>query len=63
MSAIEPRPGDVYSTHSGRLFYVETVSPQIVTYRYSEQDRHSPPFAAPRWLFEAAIAKRVPRDG
>ena len=63
MSAIEPRPGDVYLMHSGRHLYVETVSARTVTYRDSEQDRHSPPFAAPRWLFELAIAKRVPRDG
>lgn len=63
MSAIEPRPGEVYRTHSGRYLYVETVSARIVTYRDSKQDRHSPPFAAPRWLFEAGIAKRVPREG
>lgn len=63
MSAIEPQPGEVYLTHSGRHLYVETVNARIVTYRDSEQDRHSAPFAAPRWLFEAGIAKRVRREG
>ena len=61
MSAIEPRPGEVYFTYSGRYLYVETVNAQTVTYRDGEQDLDSPPLEAPRWLFEAAIAKRVRR--
>lgn len=61
MSAIEPRPGEVYLTHSGRHLYVETVSAQTVTYRDGEQGHYSPSLEAPRWLFEAGIAKRVRR--
>ena len=60
MSAIEPRPGDVYAI-SGRHLYVETVNAQTVTYRDGEQYADTPSLEMPRWLFEAGIAQRVRR--
>ena len=62
MSAIEPQPGEVYLTHSGRYLFVETVNAQSVTYRAGAQCHYAPSLEMPRRLFEYVVARRVRRN-